>query len=91
AARIVDVMGGLLGTWLRKQMGIHQPSGGVQLIGGMGKGTALYADPKLSPFMERLHMGLRHAELVDTYQIAVNRDETLHDRGGRILAERVGR
>jgi glucokinase len=91
--RIIYVIGGFYGTYLRELMTILQPTGGVHLIGSVNFAAAeLYADPRFSPFMERVNDdNLPFADRVKTFAIVINRDDTLGHRGAKVLANRIGR
>jgi glucokinase len=87
AALIMRVIGGLHGTYLRELMATLQPTAGVHLVGGVNRDIATFADPTVSPLLERIaDRRLPHADQVDKFAIFHNTDPQLAERGAKVLA-----
>lgn len=86
--RIVKVLGGLYGAYLRDLLATYTPTGGLHLVGTVNMVLAeKLADPKVSPMMARIDdPRLPFHEIVKDETILVNRDESLLARGARVLA-----
>lgn len=86
--RIMRVIGGLYGTYLRQLLVEFMPTGGLHLAGSVNITTVeLLADPEYSPLLARLsEHNLPYADRVDILPVYLNRDGELMKNGAHILA-----